>query len=482
MRYPLRLLAIALLTAASMVPSTKISAARPARTSQLIVQTLAPTSMWTRFWQVRVRGAPEGQILSNLDVDQEVRVTGSTMYNSAQWLRVQLWGALDGWIRGDLLAAAPVVPGPIPPGVPVAPHPDGAHGSMALDTDGVADGLARVRVSPDAGSQLLRILPSATSLHVVAWATDSSGSAWYHLSAPLAGWVIAEHVNLDRGATRASLGPVQGLGMWCTPPVLDAAPPQALVAAARANHITHLYVEVAGSHDGFWGKGALARLLPVAHAAHIAVIAWVYPFLDDIPLDVDLTLQVAHYMAPSGDRPDGIAADVEQNMQEPFVRAYGQILRTRLGPQELMTIATYPPQSYWGARYPFRTVAQTWDLIIPMDYWHLQSRPYSAAEAAGYVTDSIAGIRQAVGSFDVPIEALGQMFDFNQNGLNSPSEDEIKGAIQGALAAHTTSISFFEWNHATPGEWDGLSAWHAVSSGIVATDAPVPEPGPFHHR
>lgn len=479
MRYPRRPFAAALLAAASLAPCAHANSIGIAGASHLVVQPRTPASMWTRYWQVRVRSAPEGQILSNLDIDQEVRVTGATTYQDAEWLRVQLWGALTGWIRADLLASAPITPGPVPPGVPVAPHPDGAHLSMALHTQGVADGAARVRVQPDAGARLLRILPSGTPVTVMAWATDSAGEAWYHLSAPIAGWVIADHVNLDRGAPRASLAPVRGLGMWCTPPVLESAPPQALIAAARASHVTHLYVEVAGSHDGFWGKEDLARILPVAHAAHIAVIAWVYPFLDDVPHDVDLSLQVARYVAPSGDRPDGLAADVEQNMQEPYVRAYGQILRALLGPHELMTIATYPPQSYWGQRYPFRTVARSWDLIIPMDYWHLEPRTYTAAEAGAYVAASIAGIQRASGAPDVPIEPVGQMFDFNQNGLNSPSAGEIRGAIQAALAADTSGISFFEWNHATPGEWDALRAWPtAPASGIQATDAPIPEPSP----
>lgn len=478
----LRLLAAALVGAVSLMPSTDPGAAQPLHAAPLIVQPLSPTAMWTRYWQVRVRTAPDGTILSNLDIDQEVRVTGATMAGDARWLRVQLWGALNGWIRADLLTGAPITPGPVPPGVPVSPHPVGAHSAMPLRALGVADGEARVRANPDAGARLLRIVGDATPLRVTAWATDSLGEAWYRLSAPLAGWVSADHVHLDRGAPRPSLDPLQGIGMWCTPPVLDTAPPQALVAAAVANHVTHLYVEVAGSRDGFWGKDDLAKLLPVAHAAHIAVIAWVYPFLDDVPHDVDLSWQVARYVAPSGDRPDGLVADVEQNMQEPYVRAYGEVLRARLGPHVLMAIATYPPQSYWGARYPFAIVARSWDLIIPMDYWHLQSRPYSAAEAAGYVEDSIAGIRRAVGSYDVPIEVLGQMFDFNQNGLNSPSADEIRGAIRGALAARTTSISFFEWNHATPGEWDALRAWQTPSSGSAATDAPVPEPGPYRPR
>ncbi|HWE60291.1 MAG TPA: SH3 domain-containing protein [Chloroflexota bacterium] len=450
----------------STLPVAHAGDVRRARVARLAVEPLPPTPMWTRFWQVRVRSTPGGPLLSNLDIDQEVRATGATAIDGVRWLRVQLWGALDGWIRADLLAPTPIVPTPGPPGVPVAPHPVGPHAPMPVHADGVADGEARLRTQPDSGASLLQILPSGTPLHVKAWVTDSTGQAWYRTSAPVEGWVSADHVNLDRGTPLPNLAAVQGLGMWCTPPVLDAAPPQALVSAAVANHITHIYVEVAGSHDGFWGKQTLDTLLPVAHAAHIAVIAWVYPFLDDLPLDVEQSVQVARYVAPSGDRPDGLMADVEQNMQEPYVRAYSQVVRARLGPRVLMGIATYPPQSYWGARYPFRTVARSWDVIVPMDYWHLSPRPYAAAEAADYVTASIAGIRQAVGSQTVPIEVLGQMFDFYQTGLNSPTMAEVEAAINAAIAGDAIGVSFFEWNHATPGEWDALGAWHEPDPGV----------------
>jgi len=330
---------------------------------------------------------------------------------------------------------------------------------MPLHSRGVADGEARLRTQPDALAHLLRIMPDGTKLQVREWATDSSGQAWYHLSAPAPGWVSAGHVNLSRGTPRPSLAPLRGLGMWCTPPIVDTAPPAALIATAINNHVTHLYVEVAGSRSGFYGADTLAALLPLAHRAHIAVIAWVYPFLDDVPRDVAVAVQTARYVAPSGDRPDGIMADVEQNMQEPYVRAYSQVLRARIGPHVLMAITTYPPQSYWGRIYPFRTVARSWDMVAPQDYWHLRHRTYTADEVYRYVLDSIMELRAAAHSPHLPVEALGQMFDLYQDGTGFPSAAEIRAAIRAARDAHTPGISFFEWNHATPGEWDALRAW-----------------------
>jgi hypothetical protein len=361
-----------------------------------------------------------------------------------------------------LLASAPVNPGSSPSGVPIAPHPTGPHAPMVLHAYGVADGEARLRGGPTTLAPLLRTIASGTRLRVVEWATDGAGLAWYHLSVPAAGWVSADHVNLDRGTPRPSLAPLSGLGMWCTPPILDSASPAVLIATAKKNHITHLYVEVAGSHPGFYGASTLAALLPLAHRAHIAVIAWVYPFLDDLPLDVAIAVQTARYVAPSGDRPDGIMADVEQNMGEPYVRAYSQVLRARLGPDMLMTISTYPPQTYWGRIYPFRTVARSWDLVAPQDYWHSAHHAYTADQAYRFVADSITMIRAAAHAPHLPVEATGQMFDIYQDGIGFPTAAEIRAAIRAARDEGAGGISFFEWNHATPGEWDALSAWTMV--------------------
>lgn len=427
--------------------------ARP-RPAPLAVQVLPSTTMWTRYWDVRVRARPDGPVLTQLDIDQQVRVTGTTVVLGARWDRVRLWGVLDSWIRADLLAVAPLQES-LASGVPVAPHPAGPHAPMPLRSTAVADGPGVLRTTPSLSAPASGALAAGAHVAVSAWATDAAGRAWYRVITP-SGWVSAGAVNLTPGAGLARLSALRGLGMWCTPPVLDAAPAEVLIAAARRNHVTHLYVEVAGSRDGFWGADALGRILHVAHAAHIAVIAWVYPFLDDLPHDVAVTLQAARYRAPDGERPDGLMADVEQNMQEPYVRAYGQVLRALLGPKALMAITTYPPQTYWGRIYPFRTVARSWDLIAPQDYWRVTRRPYSAREVYRYVMESLAGIRAATGHPDVPVEVLGQTFDIFGSGINSPSGAEILAAAHAERDGHAYAISFFEWNHATPEEWDAL--------------------------
>jgi len=416
-----------------------------------------PRSMWANAWQVRVRATPGGQILTELDLDQEVRVTGAPrIVAGAAWLPVELWGALPGYVAASLLSRVPTeVPFAPGPGVPIPP-PSGPHTPMSLHARAVTRTAALVHTAPSIASPITTTLPPGRALAVTAWATDRAGEAWYAIHGKShMGWARAEAINLEPAGAPANLALLHGTGMWLTPAVLSIAPPAALVEAARMNGITHLYVEVASSHDGgrFANSAELGRLLPVAHRAHIAVLAWVYPFLASLPDDVAAAVEAASFTAPSGDRVDGLAADIESNLEEPLVRAYGQILRARLGRAALMVATVYPPSSYWGRRTPFRAVAQSFNLIAPMDYWHLRARPYGANDAYAYVRQSISDIRVATGNPAVPIEVLGQMFDLFGDGQESPSGAEIRAAGQATRDAGAEGISFFEWNHATPEEW-----------------------------
>src|SRR6185437_1033794 len=92
------------------------------------VSAAIPHSMWANAGQVRVRATPGGQILTELDLDQEVQVTGAPrIFAGAAWLPVDLWGALPGYVAARLLSRAPTeVPFAPGPGVQI-PTPSGPH-------------------------------------------------------------------------------------------------------------------------------------------------------------------------------------------------------------------------------------------------------------------------------------------------------------------------------------------------------------------
>ena len=338
---------------------------------------------------------------------------------------------------------------------------------------------AYLRSLPAFGATHRALAPRGSAIQIDAWTTDVNGAAWYHAtSAPVTvtaavtgtlpvttvgsaptGWVYGDAVTFDAGtpvSPTALLAPLRGKGMWCTYPLLQTSPITAIIATAQAAGLSHLYVEVARSNKGFYGGPGLAALLPAAHRAGIRVIAWVYPFLRDLPFDVAMSLAAARYTAPSGDRPDGLLADVEENTNEGAVRAYGQVLRAALGPDTLMAIATFPPQWSAGRIYPFATAALSWNVVVPMDYWRLRRRAYSPAEVYAFVRASVALIRARTRP-DMPVEVLGQMFNIYQGGANSPSAAEILACAAAARDTGALGVSFFEWSHATPEEWAALT-------------------------
>jgi len=96
-----------------------------------------------------------------------------------------------------------------------------------------------------------------------------------------------------------------------------------------------------------------------------------------------------------------------------------------------------------------------------MDYWHVQSHAYSAAEVYQFVRRSVQLIR-AQTRVDEPVEVLGQMFDPYQDGANSPGAAEIAACAAAARDVGAVGVSFFEWSHATAQEWQALAALPVV--------------------
>ena len=409
---------------------------------------------------------PGATVLARLPGNQPLRVATSSS-DSPTWGRTLLWGSVPAWVPLASLRAYPTryssAPG-VPP--PVLPTPI-ADVAMALRARLSLRVPAYLRAAPGFAAAHLALLRSGVVLAADSWAVDEVGAAWYRVRGPSgSGWVYGDATTFLTSrptVPKTLLAPFHGKGMWATYGLLQTSPVTAVVAAARAAGLTHLYVEVARSNRGFYGAAGLAALLPVAHRAGIRVIAWVYPFLRNLPADVATSAAAATLTAPTGDRPDGLIADVEQNMAEPAVRAYGQVLRAMLGANEPMAIATYPPQWAAGRTYPFATAALSWNVIVPMDYWHLYHRAYSPAEVYNFVSQGVRSIRAATRS-DEPVEVLGQMFDARQSGVNSPVAAEVSAAAAAARDSHALGVSYFEWNHATPEEWDALTRLPAMGS------------------
>jgi hypothetical protein len=421
--------------------------------------------------------APTARMLTQLIGGSEVTEVASGVGNGAAWDQVHFWSGLTGYVLATDLASTPpaqsdegvcTFPGlPDTTSAPTLPSP----GPWPIDAAGQMRAPAALLAAPDAIAFPLDSFAAGQAVHISEWAADPSGNPWYHVSADnTAGWLPVTSVQLDEPSPASRLvglrpiwQPVAGKGIWFTNYLPHHSDVDALVRAAQLAGLTHLYAEVAISQYGFYGRNTLDRLLPAAHAAGIKVIAWVYPTLADVASDVRLTQQVATYRAPNGDRADGIAADIEEVTTEPAVYAYGQMVRTLLGPDELLVASVLHPLTHAG--YPYGAIGAFWNVVAPMDYWHgRRDHVYSPTEVRRFVTLSLTTVRAALGQ-DTALEETGQSYDMytddGAGGSDAPTASELTADLASIRHAGGIGASYFDWQTMTQAEWQVLSsaAW-----------------------
>lgn len=404
-----------------------------------------------------VKSSPSeaSRTLTTLAGRSQVRVLGV----SRGWIHVQIWASIRGWVNRKNLLSGAVQATPSTYRPPVTHRHELKRGAMPLIVP--AEVLRTTRLWQYPGGPVVSSLTQGLSVLVTAWQQDSSGHIWYRIGDA---WTPSDNIRFKRVARQphpTSWQAVTGKGMWLTLGTLTSTRANVLVKAALATGVTHLYVESAISPLGFHGRDSVSALLDAAHRHHLAVIAWVYPYLDDVAADVDLTREVGAFRTSAGTSFDGIAVDLERHVTLWNVHAYSELVRRYLGQGRLLVAVTYPPQA--GTDVPFTEIARHYDVIAPMDYWHqtktsfgldYSNMRYGADYAFRYATDSLLTIRRAAGT--VPIAPIGQTFDnFGrlEMGPYAPSAAEIRGFLEGCRHAGAVGVSFFEWNSATDQEW-----------------------------
>lgn len=276
----------------------------------------------------------------------------------------------------------------------------------------------------------------------------SPGSAVLTFSSPDHPSLPAVTVLLRTVAGRADR--VAGKGGWIMFPDWRNGTDAQLLAQARAEGWTHLYLEVATTADGLYGLRALDDLLPKAHAAGIAVVAWVYAGLENPAGDTATAQQVAAYTAPGGDRVDGLALDLEEVLTPDVVSAYTAAANAAEGPDGLVVAVPYPPA--YGPTTPWAALAPNVQVIAPMDYWHIQERDYTYSEVYHWIAKSIQTIHAQAGA-GMPLEVIAETFDeFNVKGIYSPTPSELQATLRAAGDGGAVGVSFYRPATATAGE------------------------------
>lgn len=245
-----------------------------------------------------------------------------------------------------------------------------------------------------------------------------------------------------------------GKGMWLYEfDVTENGDASSIVARAQETGLTHVFLRAGSWADGFYAGEYLNRLLPVAHAAGLAVYGWDFPRLGDLwPQDVARAHAIVAYRTPDGHGLDGFSADIETRAEGtlisgPVAQAYGRELRARVG-VDYPLIATVPrPSPAHRPDYPYAEIVESFDAVAPMVYW-LNRQPDT----------DVAGAIAHLAPLGKPIFPVGQAYDGEPEGGRSgvPTPDELERFITTAHASGAAGVSFWSWQHAD------VPAWHAI--------------------
>jgi hypothetical protein len=248
---------------------------------------------------------------------------------------------------------------------------------------------------------------------------------------------------------RVDISAVAGKGMWLTTWPDTHLDVSRVVARAKAAGLHQLWVRTGGSIQGWYGENFLPALLPAAHAAGLAVIAWDFPFLSDPLRDVRRAARVLTGRF-GGQRIDGFSPDIETISEGTFdtsqrVRVYLSRVRRLAG--QLPVIATVlRPTSTMLATYPYRAEAPYVDVFAPMVYWSCTEPGLATAQAIR----PLAKLR--------PVHVIGQSFNMGSMGgrHGMPTSREIWRFLDVAKRAGAVGASLYLYEQTHRPQWRAL--------------------------
>jgi hypothetical protein len=260
------------------------------------------------------------------------------------------------------------------------------------------------------------------------------------LPAPVA--VRPRHVDLSA---------VRGKGMWLTTWPDSHLDVHTVIARAHAAGVRQLWVRTGGTKQGWYGGRLLPRLLPAAHAAGIAVIAWDFPTLSD-PVADARRARAALTGVFGGARIDGFSTDIETTSERVYdssrrVRLYLSLVRSYAGARPV--VATVPrPTPYRLRTYPYAAQAPYVDVFAPMVYW-------SCSEPGELVRQSLQPLRK----YHRALSVVGQSYDMGPEGGRHglPSGREIWRFLDASKRYGAIGASLYTYDQTGPTQWRALT-------------------------
>ena len=189
----------------------------------------------------------------------------------------------------------------------------------------------------------------------------------------------------------------------------------------------------------------LNKIIKSAHSRDIKIIGWSYVFLKNPILDAQKFIQAILFKTPDGDSLDGIAADIEEVTNSSSIEKFATVVRKAVGfDYPLIAITFSPLQKRADPRlYGWKTIANNFDIIAPMTYWHGFIKLRNERGAYDYTAQTITKLKEYTQKKDIKIHLIG-------DGQKTSSK-EIIGFLKAADDYKVDAgVSLYPWH--TPKE------------------------------
>lgn len=255
----------------------------------------------------------------------------------------------------------------------------------------------------------------------------------------------------------------RGLGTWVD--IYDDQQyehPWRVVQRAKARGARTIYLETSNdrSPKAIMRPRGVAYFIHAAHKYDMDIVAWYLPAFEDLDKDHRRTMRAIRFETKRGQRFDAFAMDIESDNVQPISLRQQRMLqlsrrvRKTLGPNyPLGAIIPSPfdmqdPAGWWGNDFPYREVADIYDVTLPMSYSSFRAQGPAATH--NYIATSIRIIRRETGNRKVPIHAIGGIGD-------GSSRAEVRAFMHAVREAGLLGGSFYDFGMTSRDAWGELA-------------------------
>ena len=238
--------------------------------------------------------------------------------------------------------------------------------------------------------------------------------------------------------------------------------PGAAINSMARHGVRTLYIETSNYHssDPIMHGSELNTFIERSHAKGIKVVAWYLPDLRKDSVDWARIKAAIEYKTPKGQKFDSFALDIEASVvssvseRNDNLASLSKKIRGYVGKNYPLggIIPSPVGLSHGGgdwADFPYRTVANYYDVILPMAYYSYHTHGYSGVYDDA--TGNVKLLHNQPGCAHIPIHLIG--------GVSEDSSDSEAQAFSKAVVdTNCYGGSLYGWPGTSAGEWKALKA------------------------